>query len=110
MPVLLVCTREPAAPGGEADGLYPRVKSSLQQVLARHGRPIVIVNGEVCGSGAGCGVHYPLGSNLMGPRRLGTVFGVFFLAKSKMHLNPISWLDMQKKSILWPQIWLISHF
>eukprot|EP00667_Euglena_gracilis_P004999 EG_transcript_5028 len=46
MPVLLVCTREPAAPGGEADGLYPRVKSSLQQVLARHGRPIVIVNGE----------------------------------------------------------------
>lgn len=43
MPVVLVCTRDGTA---DRDALYPRAKSSLQQVLARHGRPIVIVNHE----------------------------------------------------------------
>lgn len=46
MPVMVICTR----PAGvkDAGGLYPKAKGSLQQVLARHGRPIVILNAEVC--------------------------------------------------------------
>ena len=43
MPVLLICTKEDRG-GNESDELYPKVKSSLQQVLARSGRPIVIAN------------------------------------------------------------------
>jgi len=44
MPVIVICTREDR--GLERDTLYPKVKSSLQQILARHGRPIVIANAD----------------------------------------------------------------
>ena len=48
MPVVVMCTKEQnfASASSPVNALYPKVKSSLQQVLARHGRPIVIMNDE----------------------------------------------------------------
>jgi glucosamine--fructose-6-phosphate aminotransferase (isomerizing) len=47
MPVLVVCTKDKRSEKSvEVDEMYPKVKSSLQQVLARKGRPIVIANDE----------------------------------------------------------------